>query len=164
MESLPVELVIQILTYSIAVHPIPSSILRVASRWRDIGQTILHTNIEISSLTQLYHFRTSELSCKPRSFALRLAGGAVDFTRQLPTSWTVTSDKSVETHNEDIRSRVSMSGGIFGCLRLAFARCPDVEEVHLRLNSHTSDPHTEMIYSALCLIKYVSLHFGDVPL
>jgi len=153
MESLPVELVIQILGYSLAVHPVPSSILRVASSWREIGQTILHTNIEISSLTQLYHFRTSKLSCKPRSFALRLAGGAVDFTRQLPTSWTASLDEPVEVHNEDIRNRVSMSGGIFGCLRLAFAHCPDVEAVHLRLNSHTNDPHIEMIYSALCLIN-----------
>lgn len=149
MESLPIELAVQILTYSLAVHPVPSSILRVSSRWRDIGQKILHTNIEISSLTQLYLFRSSTLSCKPRSFALRLVGSAVDFTRQLPTSWATPFD-------EDIRNRVSMSGGIFGCLRRAFAQCLDVEEVHLRLNSHTSDPHIEMIYSAFCLIKYVS--------
>ena len=161
MESLPIEIVIQILTYGLAVHPVPSSILRVASHWRDIGQTILHTHIEISSLTQLYLFRTSKLSCKPRSFALRLVGGAVDFTRQSPTLWTAPLDESVEVHNEDIRNRVSMSGGIFGCLRFAFFRCPDVEEVHLRLNSHTSDPHIEMIHSALCLVKYVSSRSTD---
>ena len=156
MESLPIELVIQILTYSLAVHPVPSSILRISSRWRDIGQTILHTNIEISSLTQLYLFKTAKLSCPPRSFALRLVGGAVDFTRQSPTSWITQLNEPSEIYNEDIRNRVSMSGGIFGCLRRAFARCLDVEEVYLRLNSHTSDPHIEMIYSALCLIKYVS--------
>jgi len=156
MDSLPIELVIQILTYGLAVHPVPSSILRVSSRWRDIGQTILHTNIEISSLTQLYLFRASNLSCKPRSFALRLVGSAVDFTRQSPTSWTTPLDESPEVYNEDIRKRVSMSGGIFGCLRRAFAQCLDVEEVYLRLNSHTSDPHIEMIFSAFCLIKYVS--------
>jgi len=46
-----------------------------------------------------------------------------------------------------------MSGGIFGCLRRAFALCLDVEEVHLRLNSHASDPHIDMIYSAFCLIN-----------
>ena len=155
MESLPIELAIQILTYGIAVHPVPSSILRVSSRWRDIGQTILHKNIQISSLTQLYLFRASKLSCKPRSFALRLPGDAVDFTRQLHAPWATPLDESVEVHNQDIRNRVSVSGGIFGCLRHAFARCQDVEEVHLRLNSHTSDPHIEMIHSALCLIKYV---------
>jgi len=156
MESLPIELVIQILTFSLAVHPVPSSILRVASRWRDIGQTILHTNIEISSLTQLYLFRTSALSCKPRSFTLHLVSGAVDSTRQSPTPWTTPLDESFEVHNEDILNRVSMSGGIFGCLKRAFAQCLDVEEVHLRLNSHASDPHIDMIYSAFCLIKYVS--------
>lgn len=156
MESLPIELVIHILTFGLAVHPVPSSILRVSSRWRDIGQTILHTNIEISSLTQLYLFRTSVLSCKPRSFSLHLVGGAPDATRQLPASWTTSLDESLEVHNEDIQNRVSMSDGIFGCLRRAFARCQDVEEVHLRLNSHTSDPHIDMIYNAFCLIKYVS--------
>ena len=155
MESLPIELVIQILTSSLAVHPVPSSILRVSSRWRDIGQRILHTNIEISSLTQLYLFRTSALSCKPRSFTLHLAGGAVDFTRQSPTPWTTPLDEPFEAHSEDIRSRVSMSGGIFGCLKRAFALCLDVEEVHLRLNSHAGDPHIDMIYSAFSLIKYV---------
>ena len=161
MESLPIELAIQILTYGLAVHPVPSSILRVSSRWRDIGQIILHKNIQISSLTQLYLFRTSELSCEPQSFVLRLAGDAVDFTRQVRTSWATPMNESVEVHNEDIRNRVSMSGGIFGCLRHAFAQCPDVEEVHLLLNSHTSDPHIEMIYSALCLIKYVPSRFAD---
>jgi hypothetical protein len=167
MEKLPIELVISILSYSLAVHPVPSAILRVATHWRHTGQTILHTNIKISSLTQLYLFRTSNLSCKPRSFTLRLAGGAVDFTRQrqLPaTSWIAPLDELAEVHNEDIRNRVSMSGGIFGCLRLAFARCLDVEEVYLRLNSHTSDPHIEMIYSALCLIKCVFVALRPLPL
>lgn len=163
MESLPTELAIQILTYALAVHPIPSSILRVSSLWRDVGQSILHKNIQISSLTQLYLFRTSKLSCKPQSFTLRLAGDAVDLTRQLHTSWPPPLYESVGVHNEDMRNRVSMSSGVFGCLRHAFARCSDVEQVRLHLNSHMSDPHIEMIYSALCVIKFVSSRFTDSP-
>ncbi|PBK81440.1 hypothetical protein ARMGADRAFT_780848 [Armillaria gallica] len=132
--SLPVEVLTEILTYALAVHPIPADILCAQSLFRDIGLQILHQNLCFRSSLQLHRFisclRTSSLACAPLTLTLDIAGGASESV--FPSLDSVFTQISLDaTCRKDAHGRVMLNG------------------LHLILHSHMRDENLHMIYVAL---------------
>jgi hypothetical protein len=161
MTRLPVELQIHILVIAMENHGIPSSILRVNRSWRDVLTPLLHLNIRLQTLTQLYLFSTTASLVKPpNTFSLRLLGGfsLVHFTgSDHADEGTLSSRMHDPMHKPgDIRGvkmKIVDMGGVWGCLKEALKRCTTVETVTLRLHSFVSDPNLTRITSSLSVIK-----------
>lgn len=138
--SLPVEVLTEILTYALAVHPIPADILCAQSLFRDIGLQILHQNLCFRSSLQLHRFisclRTSSLACAPLTLTLDIAGGASESV--FPSLNSVFTQISLDAAcRKDTHGRVMLNG------------------LHLILHSHMRDENLHMVYVALSKAKYV---------
>jgi hypothetical protein len=161
MESLPIEIMLQVLSYALVVHPRPSSILCVNTSWRDASQPILHSRIRLKTLTQLYLFGTSARLCRaPKSFALLLPGAAdspINNGRTGAVAGVVRPAENLryEDQKQTILTKVIDNGGIWGCLERALILCPTVDRVYLRLHSYINDPNLGLLFKAFCVIKYV---------
>ncbi|KAG8835069.1 hypothetical protein FRC17_005422 [Serendipita sp. 399] len=161
LQTLPVEVIINVLTLSLDVHPVPSNILCVHSSWNKALAPILSTHIRLSSLTQLYFFgKTSNPSGKPKTFSLRLPGGCIQFTgRARAEADLAAANPFVSGFAEDkaksdwIKMKVVDNGGVWGCLRLALLKCPSVERISLQLHSFVSDPWISSLTSALTVVN-----------
>jgi hypothetical protein len=162
MFELPIELQLHILKIALDYHPVPSSILRVNRSWNDLLTPLLHSNIRLESLTQLYLFSTTALRLDkpPRSFYLRLPGGfsLVQFTGSARADQgTLASEMHDPMHKPDdirgIKMKIVDNGGVWGCLKAALQVCKTVERVTLRLHSFVSDPNLVRITSSLSVIK-----------
>ncbi|KAK0220917.1 hypothetical protein EDD85DRAFT_266769 [Armillaria nabsnona] len=132
--SLPVEVLTEILTYALAVHPIPADILCAQSLFRDIGLQILHQNLCFRSSLQLHRFisclRTSSLACAPQTLTLDIAGGASESV--FPSLDSVFTQISLDAAcRKDTHGRVMLNG------------------LHLILHSHMRDENLHMVYVAL---------------
>ncbi|KAK0451829.1 hypothetical protein EV421DRAFT_1065670 [Armillaria borealis] len=132
--SLPVEVLTEILTYALAVHPIPADILRAQSLFRYIGLQILHQDLYFRSSLQLHRFisclRTSSLACAPLTLTLDIAGGASQSI--FPSLNSVFTQISLDAAcRKDTQGRVMLN------------------ELHLILHSHMRDENLHMIYVAL---------------
>jgi hypothetical protein len=131
--DLPIELILNILSFTVDVHPIPSSILCVNNFFFQICQPLLHTHLSFRSTWQLESFCSNSLhtlTSPPRSLNVELAGGSVNYE-------------------------------VFKCLREVLLRCSGASNsggrlpnvLRLRLNSHASDPNLGSIYDALSLAE-----------
>lgn len=135
--SLPVEVLTEILTYALAVHPIPADILCAQSLFRDIGLQILHQNLCFRSSLQLHRFISCpSLACAPLTLTLDIAGGASESV--FPSLDSVFTQISLDAAcRKDIHGRVMLNG------------------LHLILHSHMRDENLHMVYVALSKAKYV---------
>ncbi|PBK63246.1 hypothetical protein ARMSODRAFT_1024268 [Armillaria solidipes] len=132
--SLPVEVLTEILTYALAVHPIPADILCAQSLFRYIGLQILHQDLCFRSSLQLHRFisclRTSSLACAPLTLTLDIAGGASESV--FPSLDSVFTQISLDAAcRKDTQGRVMLNG------------------LHLILHSHMRDENLHMVYVAL---------------
>ncbi|KAK0469075.1 uncharacterized protein EV420DRAFT_7049 [Desarmillaria tabescens] len=132
--SLPVEVLTDILTYALAIHPIPSNILCTQSLFRYIGLQILHQDLCFRSSLQLQRFTsclcTSSLACAPLTLTLDIAGGASESV--FPTLDSVFTQISLDPAcRKDPQGRVMLNG------------------LHLILHSHMRDENLHMVYVAL---------------
>ncbi|KAG8781145.1 hypothetical protein FRC15_008985 [Serendipita sp. 397] len=157
-QTLPIEVIISILTLSLDVHPIPSNILRVHSTWNKALAPILTSHIRLGSLTQLYFFvKTSKLHGKPKAFSLRLPGGSIHFTGRARAEATLAAFNSghaeEKAESDWIKAKIIDNGGIWACLRLALLKCPVVERISLQLHSFLSDPDLPKITNALNIVN-----------
>lgn len=160
MNKLPPELSQHILKIALDVHPVPSNILRVNKDWNEYLTPVLHGNIRLYTLTQLYRFiTTGRLTEMPKSFSIRLAGGfsLVHFTGTAKDEGTLeagihdTADKPDDL--KVIKMKILDKGGIWGCLKEALLKCNRVESVVLQMHSFVSDPNLPRITNCLGIIK-----------
>ncbi|KAG7442862.1 uncharacterized protein BT62DRAFT_904891 [Guyanagaster necrorhizus] len=132
--SLPVEVVTEILTFAIAVHPIPANILCAHTLFRHIGLQTLHQSLCFRSSLQLRRFihylRASPLACTPLTLTLDIAGGASE-------SIFPTLDSAFTQISLDAACRKDPKGRVM------------LNKLHLILHSHMRDDNLHMVYVAL---------------
>ena len=141
--SLPTELLIDILTFALLLHPRPADILRTSSQIFTLAFHILYAHLHFTSTQQLVLFLSTfedhSLRCAPRSI-----------------------DCDIDVVKNATRD-------IFQLMRSLFTRCSAVptaevddqgrlvvDLLRLRMNSHAQDPNIYMVYEALSRIKYVA--------
>jgi hypothetical protein len=141
--SLPTELLIDILTFALPLHPRPADILRTSSQIFTLAFHILYTHLRFTSTRQLALFLSTfedhSFRCAPRSI-----------------------DCDIDVVNNATRD-------VFQLMRSLFTRCSAVptaevdnqgrlvvDLLRLRMNSHAHDPNIYMVYEALSQIKYVA--------
>ncbi|KAK0498847.1 hypothetical protein EDD18DRAFT_1308301 [Armillaria luteobubalina] len=128
----PVEVLTEILTYTLAVHSSPTDILHV-------GLQILHQDLRFRSSLQLHRFtsclRTSPLTCALLTLTLDIAGGASE--SMFPSLDSVFTQLTLDAAcRKDNQGRVVLNG------------------LHLMLHSHMRDENLHMVYVALSKAKY----------
>ena len=141
--SLPTELLVDILTFALPLHPRPADILRTSSQIFTLACHILYTHLRFTSTRQLVLFLSTfedhSLRCAPRSI-----------------------DCDIDVVNNATRD-------VFQLMRSLFIRCSAVptaevdgqgrlvvDLLRLRMNSHAQDSNIYMVYEALSQIKYVA--------
>jgi len=138
--SIPIELVIEILSLALHEHPRPSDIFCVNRSFLALGQPILHSHLRFRTIRQLTLFAQQEenahLACSPRTLTVKLPGG------------TATYD--VFSHLAAALRLCRNSGG-----RAEGDHSAQValDLLSLCLHSHARNPNLRNIYDALTLAK-----------
>lgn len=138
--SLPTELLIDILTFALPLHPGPADILRTSSQIFTLAFHILYTHLRFTSTRQLALFLSTfedhSLRCAPRSIDcdIDVENNATSDVFQLMCS-LFTRCSAVPTAEVDDEGRLV------------------VDLLRLRMNSHAQDPNIYMVYEALSQIN-----------
>ncbi|KAL0579925.1 hypothetical protein V5O48_002096 [Marasmius crinis-equi] len=153
--SLPPEILIDILEYTIRTHRESIvAVLSTCSLFNILGRGIIHQNLAFTSLFQLHCFTQTlpqripsstkpYFACSPRTLTLELAGGRLWFAEQdyQVGTWDLLYKAAGNMINQLHGNTGSTTRGTQERLKL--------ESIRLRLNSHTGDS-SGAIYKALC--------------
>ncbi|KAI0824533.1 hypothetical protein BC628DRAFT_1410930 [Trametes gibbosa] len=144
---LPVELLQQVLAFSLADHPIPSDVLCVSHAFLELGQPFLHARLQFQSIHQLILFSqtTSPLSCVPKALSVTLAGGSADFEVFKHLAAALERCRNTLRASDKIRENSNRRGHAGEVTQVP------LELLSLRLHSHTNNPHLGYVYEALSI-------------
>jgi hypothetical protein len=151
MLDLPPELLEQIITLAISVHPKPPSILCTNRFFYDLGLRALHETLLFKTSAQLALFNSSStpLSCMPKTVELSLGGGTSDFNT---FGWLHAA--FLRCLKDRIEPIMSHSG-------VCFTPRIELEGVYLCFHSHARNKRLHVIRKALGIIKWVPSHVGQ---
>lgn len=143
LRDLPLEVLEQILTLAISIHPSPRNVILVNRTFHDIGIHFLYTRLRFKTIRQLSLFSQtpSLVPYLPQEVTVTLSGGTADFQvfHYLAGVFKkCISDGISEQHFSNLAdSPVALP----------------MDRLYLRLNSHMSNPNLHQIYDALVLAK-----------
>jgi len=135
MDTLPAELLIDILDWCLLERESALDIISVCKAWYNLGLSILHHDLEFRSQRQmqLFNQRCVYLHSAPRSITIALAGASIRPESQ-----------------------------IFGTIAAVWRKCrsESLYRVALCVNSHSLDPYRSLIGEAMIIIDPVVFHWS----
>jgi hypothetical protein len=150
LQSMPTELLIQILSLSLQQNSKPLAILLVHSTFYNIALQELHQHLRFYTVTRLERFTKCDLklSYSPKSIDVQLPGGVFD--------------SNLFVYLREIFTRCGSIQGALCSQQLASATATtvtpsksscDVQTLNLRLNSHNGDPNISKLREAFSVVK-----------
>lgn len=165
LTSLPTELIEEILTRAIELHPHPAQILCTHSVFNEIGSYILYSHLHFNSIGQLSAFVSNKKDAiphQPRELIVNLAGGTTAYTafqylgdvlKKCLADSKRAGNSGFCSASTDL-SRASAANTCDGHTPAsASASALPLDLLSLRLNSHVNNPNLHDIYDALILAK-----------
>ncbi|OCH84351.1 hypothetical protein OBBRIDRAFT_415130 [Obba rivulosa] len=156
LTSLPVELLLEIVTLALHDNAHPTDVLCTNKVFLQLGQRILHTHIHFQSITQLTLFaqQSAPLVCGPKTVSVSLAGGAATFDVfvHLGAAFRrcIAAARKASAHAHADSQGGDSVGGSGDTENSAGAKVP-LDLLSLCLHSHARNPNLPHIYEALSL-------------
>jgi len=140
----PTELLVDLLSLALEAHPTPSDLLRVNTRFHNIGQIILHSHLRFHHLRQVAEFAsgTIPLACSPRTLTIDIYGATI-----LSTDATFSVFRYLIPVLRRCGAEPAETSETGQAVQLPLNR------LELYLNTHSRDPQLRFVYDALRLTK-----------
>lgn len=164
--DLPVEMISQVISYSLVDNSHPLSILAVNSTFYAISLPIIHADINLASFSNIESFTDKEFGANlpkvPNSLDIHLPGGQANkrlwillrkvFQRCTPPHLTLLSRSASVSDDDETSSNSSYDSSNSDDSVVYFGQ-QHIQDVRLTLNTLASDPSMKFMSKALNALK-----------